>query len=40
MQTAFSSRVKRAEQRSEFYLAEGQRLARIASWSFNPSGFL
>jgi len=30
---------QRAEQRSEFYLAEGQRLARIGSWSFNPSGF-
>src|SRR5437016_14310010 len=29
----------RAEQRSEFYLAEGQRLARMGSWSFNPSGF-
>src|SRR5438270_4239056 len=30
---------QRAEQRSEFYLAEGQRLARMGSWSFNPSGF-
>ena len=30
---------QRAEQRSEFYLAEGQRLARIGSWSFNTSGF-
>ena len=30
---------QRAEQRSEFYLAEGQRLAHIGSWSFNPSGF-
>jgi PAS domain S-box-containing protein len=29
---------QRAEQRSEFYLAEGQRLAHIGSWSFNPSG--
>jgi PAS domain S-box-containing protein len=32
---------KRAEeelQRSEFYLAEGQRLAHSASWSFAPSG--
>ena len=25
-------------QRSEFYLAEGQRLAHFASWSFAPSG--
>src|SRR5262245_37678425 len=30
---------RRAEQRSEFYLAEGQRLAHTGSWSFNPSGF-
>ncbi len=30
---------QRAEQRSEFYLAEGQRLACIGSWSLNPSGF-
>jgi PAS domain S-box-containing protein len=30
---------QRAELRSEFYLAEGQRLAHIGSWSFNPSGF-
>ena len=30
---------QRAEQRSEFYLAEGQRLAHTGSWSFNPSGF-
>jgi PAS domain S-box-containing protein len=30
---------QRAEQRSEFYLAEGQRLAHIGSWDFNPSGF-
>ena len=30
---------QRADQRSEFYLAEGQRLARIGSWSLNPSGF-
>jgi PAS domain S-box-containing protein len=30
---------QRAEQRSEFYLAEGQRLARMGSWSFSPSGF-
>jgi PAS domain S-box-containing protein len=25
--------------RSEFYLAEGERLARTGSWAFNPSGF-
>ena len=33
---------KRAEdalQQSQFYLAEGQRLARMGSWAFNPSGF-
>jgi PAS domain S-box-containing protein len=33
---------KRAEEKvqlSEFYLAEGQRLARIGSWAFNPNGF-
>ncbi len=30
---------QRAERRSEFYLAEGQRLARMGSWAFNPSGF-
>jgi PAS domain S-box-containing protein len=26
-------------QRSEFYLAEGQRLAHLGSWAFDPSGF-
>src|SRR5882724_7003669 len=26
-------------QRSEFYLAEGQRLAHIGSWAFDPAGF-
>ena len=26
-------------QRSEFYLAEGQRLAHIGSWAFTPAGF-
>jgi PAS domain S-box-containing protein len=26
-------------QRSEFYLAEGQRLAHMGSWTFDPSGF-
>jgi PAS domain S-box-containing protein len=33
---------KRAEerlQRSEFYLAEGQRLAHVGSWAFDPAGF-
>ena len=33
---------KRAEeelQRSQFYLSEGQRLAHMGSWTFNPSGF-
>src|SRR6202011_2854195 len=30
---------QRAELRSEFYLAEGQRLAHIGSWSFNPGGY-
>jgi PAS domain S-box-containing protein len=25
--------------RSEFYLTEGQRLAQMGSWAFNPSGF-
>src|SRR5271167_1974860 len=26
-------------QRSEFYLAEGQRLAHLGSWAFDPAGF-
>jgi PAS domain S-box-containing protein len=26
-------------QRSEFYLAEGQRLAHMGSWAFDPNGF-
>jgi PAS domain S-box-containing protein len=33
---------KRADQalkRSEFYLGEGERLAHMGSWAFNPSGF-
>jgi PAS domain S-box-containing protein len=30
---------QRAAQRSEFYLAEGQRLAQIGSWAITPSGF-
>jgi hypothetical protein len=25
--------------RSEFYLAEGQRLANLGSWAFDPAGF-
>jgi PAS domain S-box-containing protein len=28
---------QRAEQRSEFYLAEGQRLAHVGSWALSPS---
>src|ERR1700689_578200 len=28
-----------ALQRSEFYLAEGQRLAHMGSWAFDPNGF-
>jgi PAS domain S-box-containing protein len=41
LQNANSIRIarQRAEQRSEFYLAEGQRLAHMGSWAFNPSGF-
>ena len=34
--------IKQAEealQRSQFHLSEGQRLARMGSWAFNPSGF-
>jgi PAS domain S-box-containing protein len=33
---------KRAEEalrRSQFYISEGQRLAHMGSWAFNPSGF-
>jgi PAS domain S-box-containing protein len=33
---------KRAEEqlrRSQFYLSEGQRLAQMGSWAFNPAGF-
>jgi PAS domain S-box-containing protein len=30
---------EQALQRSQFYLNEGQRIARIGSWAFNPSGF-
>jgi len=33
-------RARTAElKRSEFYVAEGQRLAHTGSWAFNPSGF-
>src|SRR5580704_15504537 len=31
-------RAEEALQQSQFYLAEGQRLAHIGSWAFNPSG--
>jgi PAS domain S-box-containing protein len=32
-------RTEQKLQRSEFYLAEGQRLAHTGSWAFNPAGF-
>jgi PAS domain S-box-containing protein len=32
-------RVEEALQRSEFYLREGECLAHMGSWAFNPSGF-
>jgi len=32
-------RAEEALQRSEFYLREGERLAHMGSWAFNPSGF-
>jgi PAS domain S-box-containing protein len=32
-------RAEEALQQSQSYLAEGQRLAHIGSWAFNPSGF-
>jgi PAS domain S-box-containing protein len=32
-------RAEEALQQSQFYLAEGQRLAHMGSWAFNPSGF-
>jgi PAS domain S-box-containing protein len=40
LQTANSILIarRRAEQRSEFYLAEGQRLAHVGSWALNRSG--
>jgi formate hydrogenlyase transcriptional activator len=41
LQNADSIRIarQRAEQRREFYLNEGQRLAHMGSWAFNTSGF-
>jgi hypothetical protein len=35
-----SSRAPRRSQRSEFYLAEGQRLGHIGGWVFKPAGAL
>ena len=32
-------RAEEALQQSQFYLAEGQRLAHMGSWAFNPAGF-
>ncbi len=32
-------RTEEVVQQSQFYLAEGQRLAHMGSWAFNPSGF-
>src|SRR5271156_966811 len=32
-------RADEALQRSQFYISEGQRLANMGSWAFNPSGF-
>jgi PAS domain S-box-containing protein len=32
-------RAEEALQRNQFYLSEGQRLAHMGSWAFNPSGF-
>ncbi len=32
-------RAEEALQQNQFYLSEGQRLAHIGSWAFNPSGF-
>ena len=31
-------RAEEALQQSQFYLAEGQRLAHMGSWALNPSG--
>ena len=32
-------RTEQARRQSEFYLSEGQRLAHMGSWAFDPSGF-
>jgi len=32
-------RAEEALQQSQFYISEGQRLAQMGSWAFNPSGF-
>jgi PAS domain S-box-containing protein len=32
-------RAEEAQQRTEFFLAEGQRLSHTGSWAFNPAGF-
>jgi PAS domain S-box-containing protein len=32
-------RAEEALQRSQFYISEGQRIARMGSWAFNPAGF-
>jgi formate hydrogenlyase transcriptional activator len=32
-------RAEQASRRNEFYLAEGQRLAHMGSWAFDPNGF-
>jgi PAS domain S-box-containing protein len=32
-------RAEETQRRSQLYLSEGQRLARMGSWAFNPSGF-
>ncbi len=32
-------RAEEALQRTQFYLSEGQRLAHMGSWAFNPAGF-
>ena len=34
-----ASRRKKSCRRSEFYLSEGQRLAHMGSWAFDPDGF-
>jgi PAS domain S-box-containing protein len=32
-------RAEEARERNEFYLSEGQRIAHMGSWAFNPTGF-